>query len=151
MCCLPFILQRSIVNLTVMNEAPMPKASPAEPAVSAISTPPSTSAGASILLGIFGILFIFLWIIAHLAWGAMAFIADVMANDSGRADPDKHMMLIFGMMGGQVLCGAAGVPAGLAFFWRGRRKLLLLLFAVLFVVGALIQGGVFYSFFSSMP
>ena len=98
-----------------------------------------------------GILFIVFWIIGHLAWGAMSFIADVMANDSGRAAQDKHLMLIFGMIGGQVLCGAAGVPAGLAFFWKSRRKLLLKLFAVLFVVGALIQGGVFYSFFASMP
>lgn len=105
----------------------------------------------SVVWKICGILFIVLWIIGHLAWGTMAFIADVMANDSGTADPNKHMMLIFGMMGGQVLCGAAGVPAGLAFFWRSRRKLLLWLFAILFGVGALIQGGVFYSFFSSMP
>jgi hypothetical protein len=98
-----------------------------------------------------GILFIVLWIMAHLAWAGLAFMADVMANDSGRAAENKHMMLIFGMLGGQVLCGAAGVPAGLAFFWRRKRKLLLWLFAILFVVGALIQGGVFYSFFASMP
>ena len=112
---------------------------------------PAAKAGVSVVWKVGGSLCIVLWIIEHLAWGAMAFIADVMANDSGRADPDKHMMLIFGMMGGQVLCGVAGIPAGLAFFWRDRRKLLLWLFAILFVTGALIQGGVFYSFFSSMP
>jgi len=133
-----------------MNEAPMPKTPPAEPTVSAISTPRS-SAGASTLLVILGILFIILWIITHLAWAGLSFMADVMANDSGRAAQDKHLMLIFGMIGGQVLCGAAGVPAGMAFFWRSRRKLLLWLFAILFVAGALIQGGVFYSFFASMP
>lgn len=98
-----------------------------------------------------GILFILLWIIAHVAWAGLAFMADVMANDSGMAAENKHMMLIFGMLGGQVLCGAAGIPAGMAFFWRRKRKLLLWLFAILFVVGALIQGGVFYSFFASMP
>jgi len=119
--------------------------------MSEATSPTAAKEGVSVVWKVCGVLFIVLWIIAHLAWGAMAFIADVMANDSGRADPNKHMMLIFGMMGGQVLCGAAGVPAGLAFFWRSRRKLLLWLFAVLFVVGALIQGGVFYSFFSSMP
>ncbi len=98
-----------------------------------------------------GILFIVFWIIAHLAWAGLSFMADVMANDSGRASQDKHMTLILGMIGGQVLCGAAGIPAGLAFFWRRKRKLLLWLFALLFVAGALIQGGVFYSFFASMP
>lgn len=118
--------------------------------MSEATSPTAAKEGVSVVWKICGILFIVLWIIAHLAWGTMAFIADVMANDSGRADPNKHMMLIFGMMGGQVLCGAAGVPAGMAFFRRGRRKMLLGLFAVLFVVGALIQGGVFYSFFSSM-
>ena len=98
-----------------------------------------------------GILFIVFWIIGHLAWAGLSFMADVMANDSGRAAQDKHLMLIFGMIGGQVLCGVAGIPAGLAFFWRSRRKLLLRLFAILFIVGALVQGGVFYSFFASMP
>ncbi len=95
-----------------------------------------------------GILFIILWIIGHIAWAGLSFMADVMANDSGSASADKHMTLIFGMIGGQVLCGAAGVPAGLAFFKRGRRKFLLWLFAILFVVGALIQGGVLYTFFA---
>ena len=94
-----------------------------------------------------GILFIVLWIIAHLVWAAMAFMGDVMANDSGAGSADKHMTLIFGMIGGQVLSGAAGIPAGLAFFWHSRRKLLLWLFALLFVSGVLVQGGVFYSFF----
>ena len=111
---------------------------------------PATAAkeGGSVAWKVCGILFIVLWIIGHLAWGMMSFIADVMANDSGAASADKHMTLIFGMIGGQVLCGAAGIPAGLAFVWRSRRKLLLWLFAILFVVGALIQGGVFYSFFA---
>lgn len=97
-----------------------------------------------------GILFIVVWIIAHLAWAGLSFMADVMANDSGKVAQNKHMALILGMIGGQVLCGAAGIPAGLAFFWRRRRKLLLWLFAILFVAGALIQGGTLYSFFSSM-
>lgn len=98
-----------------------------------------------------GILFIIVWIIAHLAWAGLAFMANAMANDSGRIAEAKHLTLIFGMMVGQVICGAAGIPAGLAFFWRRRRKLLLWLFALLFVGGALIQGGVFYSFFASLP
>jgi len=119
-----------------------------------MSEVPSTTtakAGVSVVWVVCGILFIIFWIIGHLAWAGLSFIADVMANDSGQAAQDKHLMLIFGMIGGQVLCGAAGIPAGLAFFWRSRRKLLLWLFSLLFVAGALIQGGVFYSFFASMP
>lgn len=111
---------------------------------------PAAKDGVSVPWMICGILFIVLWIIAHLAWAGLAFIADVMANDSGKASSDQAAMLIFGMLGGQVLCGAAGIPAGLAFFLRGKRKLLLWLFAFLFVAGALIQAGVFYSFFESM-
>ncbi len=118
--------------------------------MSEVSPSTAVKPGVSAAWVVCGILFIVLWIIAHLAWGGLAFMANVMANDSGQAAEDKQMMLIFGMMGGQVLCGAAGVPAGLAFFWRRKRKLLLWLFAILFVAGALIQGGVFYSFFSSM-
>ena len=111
---------------------------------------PSTAAkdGVSVLWLVCGSLFIILWIIGHSAWGMMSLVADLMANDSGSASAGKHMTLIFGMLGGQVLCGAAGIPAGLAFFWRSRRKLLLWLFSILFVVGALIQGGSFYAFFA---
>lgn len=110
----------------------------------------TTKTGFSVPLMVCGILFIILWIIAHIVWGAMALMADLMANDSGAASNEKHLTLIFGMLGGQVLAGAAGIPAGLAFYWRGKRKRLLGLFAVLFAVGALLQAGVFYSFFSSM-
>ncbi len=106
--------------------------------------------GASTALVVSGILFMICWIIAHLAWAGASFMATAMANDSGRIAEARHMSLILGVMGGQVLCGAAGIPAGMAFFWRRRRKLLLWVFAVLFVVGALIQGGIVYSFFSSM-
>lgn len=112
---------------------------------------PAAKEGVSVGWVICGILFIVLWIIAHCMWAGLAFMADAMANDSGAASNNKHMTLIFGMLAGQVLCGVAGVPAGLAFFWRRKRRLLLWLFAILFVVGALIQGGSFYSFFSSMP
>ena len=115
-----------------MNEAPLPETPPSEPALPATSSSPPSSKGASTALVILGVLFAILWIIAHVAWAGLSFMADVMANDSGRADPNKHMSLIFGMLGGQILAGAAGIPAGLAFFWRGRRKLLLWMFAFLF-------------------
>jgi len=35
-----------------------------------------------------------------------------------------------------LLAGAAGIPAGLAIFWRGRRKVLLLSFAAALTLGA---------------
>ena len=113
-------------------------------------TIPEAKAGVSVALVISGFLFIVFWIIAHIAWGMAALMANVMANDSGAAQAGKHMTLIYGMLGGQVLCAAAGIPAGLAFFLRDRRKFLLRLFTGLFVTGALIQAGVFWSFFSSM-
>ena len=134
-----------------MNEAPLPETPPAETALRATSTSPPSPKGTSALLVILGVLFAILWLMVHVAWAGLSFVADVMANDSGRADPNQHMSLICGMLGGQILAGAAGIPAGLAFFWRGRRKILLWMFAFLFVIGALIQGSVFYSFFSSMP
>jgi len=34
----------------------------------------------------------------HVAWAGLSFVADVMANDSGRADPKQHMSLICGML-----------------------------------------------------
>jgi hypothetical protein len=86
---------------------------------------------------------------AHIAWAYLSFVASLMANDSGKASAAEHLSLIVGMLGGQVLAGAAGIPAGLAFFWRGRRKWLLWLFAILFVTGALGQVWAFNAFFSS--
>lgn len=97
-----------------------------------------------------GVLFTVLWILAHVVWAYMAFIANVMANDSGRATGEQQMWLIGGMFAGQVLAGAAGIPAGLAFFWRGRRKRLLGIFAAVFLAGVLCQGIAFFHFFAGM-
>ncbi len=89
------------------------------------------------------------WVALHLVWGGLSLMANLMANDSGAASSGSHMMLILGMLAGQVLSGAAGVPAGLAFAWAGRRKLLAGVAAGLLVVGAALQAGVFYLFFRS--
>ena len=112
------------------------------------ATSPSSSAMKPLLV-VAGILFMVLWIAAHCAWAAMALMANLMANDSGAASTDQQMALIVGMLAGQVLAGAAGIPAGLAFFRRGRRKPLLVLFAVLLVAGALCQLWAFQSFFAA--
>ncbi|MEO6846904.1 MAG: hypothetical protein ABI443_05560 [Chthoniobacterales bacterium] len=95
-----------------------------------------------------GILFIVVWILAHFVWVSMALMANLMANDSGRASSGQHMSLIFGMIAGQILTTGAGIPAGMAFFWRGKRRLLLWIFAITFVVGALCQFAAFHHFFA---
>ena len=79
----------------------------------------------------------------------MAFMANLMANDSGSASTDRHLLLIGGMIAGQILAGLAGIPAGLAVFWRGRRQILLMIFLWLFLLGIVLQVVVFASFFSA--
>jgi hypothetical protein len=59
-----------------------------------------------------------------------------MVNDSGRLSGDQHLSVMIGMYGGLLLLGLAGVPAGLAFFWRGCRGRLLGIF------GSLLGGGI---------
>lgn len=98
-----------------------------------------------------GIAFMVVWIFGHMAWAAMAFIANAMANDSGRASEGSHLSLIISMLGGQILCGGAGIPAGMAFFMPAIRARLLWIFTGLFVLGALIQVSSFFSFFAAMP
>ena len=105
--------------------------------------------GVSVVMVICGILFIALWLCGAAALGMMKLMASLMANDSGAASNEAHMTLIFGMMGGQLLTGLAGIPAGLAFFWRGWRKRLLWTFAIMLVVGLLIQAAAFFNFFPS--
>jgi hypothetical protein len=52
---------------------------------------------------------------------------------------------------GQILAGAAGLPLGLAVFWRARRKLLVRIFAVLLGVGLLLVVLGVYVFASNLP
>ena len=100
-----------------------------------------------ILLVFAGGLFTMLWIGAHIAWASMSTVANLMANDSGKASIFQHLTLIFGMFGGQFVAGLAGIPGGLAFFWSSARKPLLILFAILFAAGILLQVFAFRSFF----
>jgi len=53
------------------------------------------------------------------------------------------------MRAGLILSGFAGVPAGLAFFWRGRRGVLLLSFVVAFVLGILFDIHAIYTLSTS--
>ncbi len=104
----------------------------------------------SVLLMIGGVVFALGWIALHLVWGMMALMANVMANDSGAASTDNQMILILGMLAGQVLAGSAGIPGGMVFFMKGKRKLLLMIFGGLFLTGAALQAGAFYYFFSTV-
>lgn len=101
-----------------------------------------------VLLVILGVLFTTLWISAHMAWASMTVMANVMANDSGQATLVQHLSLIVGVLGGQAVAGLAGIPGGLAFFWTGARKRLFVIFAILFVSGAVWQVLAVQSFFT---
>jgi hypothetical protein len=112
------------------------------------TSPQPSPKGLSILMICLGLIFMALWLAGAFVLGTMKLMASVMANDSGGASPDAHMTLIGGMMVGQILTGVAGIPAGLAFFWRSWRKRLLWTFGLLLIVGLAIQILSFTSFFS---
>lgn len=91
------------------------------------------------------------WLGLHALWAALSGMANLMANDSGRASSNAQMTLIVGVLAGQILAGVAGIPAGMAFFWRGKRWRLVGLFLLLFLLGAGIQAWAFFGFFAKMP
>lgn len=102
-----------------------------------------------LLAVIAGIAFMVVWVAAHALWASLSFMASVMGNDSGAASAGAHLLLIFGMLAGQVLAAVAGLPAGLAFFWREKRRALLVAFVILFGAGALAQVVSFSGFFAN--
>jgi hypothetical protein len=104
------------------------------------------SATKTSFLVVLGVAFASVWLALHFAWASMAMMGGLMANDAGRATGDQHMALILGVLAGQIIAGAAGIPAGLAFFWRTRRKLLLGIFLAAFLAGVLCQAGAFWFF-----
>jgi len=112
-------------------------------------TPQESRKRISLWLVASGIVFIILWLAGAFVLGTMKLMASLMANDSGAASGEEHETLIFGMMGGQLLTGLAGIPAGLAFFWRGWRKRLLWTFLIMLIIGILIQAAAFCNFFPS--
>lgn len=114
-------------------------------------TPPdSPQPGFNPFLLVLGILFILVWIGVHVVWAALSGMANLMANDSGQASAGSQMILIFGFLAGVIIAGFAGIPAGLAIFWRGKRKLFLILFLGLFLLGAACEAASFFSFFGSV-
>jgi len=105
-----------------------------------------TSNGVRTALVLCGLLFAGLWVAGHIVWASMSLMGTLMANDAGGASSDQHMAFMGGILGGQIMAVAAGIPGGLAFFWRSLRKWLWILFAALFVGGAVWQVVAFQSF-----
>jgi hypothetical protein len=105
--------------------------------------------GVSALSIVLGLLFAGLWLCAHVFWGSMALMGTLMANDVGAASSDQHMAMVGGVLGGIVMAGAAGIPGGLAFVWRGARKWLWISFALLFIGGVVWQVLAFQSFIAA--
>lgn len=108
-----------------------------------------------------GIAFIAIWIVVHVCLFylicAQGIVLDVLLavlrsimfpGTSNSPNPDM-LNWIPGMQAGMILSGAAGIPAGLAFFWRGRRGVLLLSFVVAFVLGILCDLYALYTMASS--
>lgn len=122
-----------------MNPPPPPPPPPALP-----------KQGFDTTLMVVGILFILAWVGVHVVWGALSGMANLMANDSGRASSDAQVMLIVTFLAGVIVAGAAGIPAGMAIFWRGKRLMFLGLFVVLFLAGAACEWMAWSHFFTSM-
>jgi hypothetical protein len=106
------------------------------------------AAGSSLHL-IGGIAFIVVWLALCIGWGIMSMSANLMANDSGSASPEKHMALIYRMLAGQILALLAVIPGGLAFFWAAHRATCIWTFAGMVGIGVAIQAWAFKSFFCS--
>jgi hypothetical protein len=74
-----------------------------------------------------------------------------MANDAGTASAAAQTKMVLLVLVGQILAGAAGLPLGLAVFWRTRRKLLVRIFAALLGGGLLLLVLGVYVFASNLP
>jgi len=109
--------------------------------------PPTSEAKASQLMIALGILFMMTWMGIATLLGGAKLMASLMANASGAASNSAHMAFIGGMIVGQLLSGFAGVPAGLAFFRKSRRKFLIILFIIMLLSGIGLQALSLFLFF----
>jgi hypothetical protein len=102
------------------------------------------------LLTAVGILVMVVWPLPFLFLAAMSFLGTLMANDSGAASSNAHLILVLAVFIGLLLLGLAGIPAGLAVFMAGRRRFLFLsaLVAVLLGLGCVL--GSYFNFTNSI-
>ncbi len=81
----------------------------------------------------------------------LSLMGTLMANDAGNVSASAQTRMILLVLGGQILAGAAGIPLGLAIFWRARRKLLVRVFAALLGIGLLLVVVGVYAFATNLP
>ena len=82
---------------------------------------------------------------------SLSLMGTLMANDAGTVSAAAQTKVVLLVLVGQILAGAAGLPLGLAVFWRARRKLLVRIFAALLGVGLLLVVLGVYVFASNLP
>jgi hypothetical protein len=102
---------------------------------------------------VFGIIFIVFWVVAHIALFFFSFLGGIFGeillsmlktvtlpglviNSQGKG---MEMGWVLPLQVGVTLAGLAGIPAGLAFFWRGRRLRLWAIAAGLFFAGVALE------------
>ena len=95
-----------------------------------------------------GIAVIVLWLAACVVWAVLSIPGGLMANASDAFSPTRHMAMIWGLLAGQLLVAAAGVPAGLAVFMVEARDDLLTILGWLAGSGIALQVVSVFWFFS---
>ena len=109
------------------------------------------SATVNVLRILAGLLLTALWIAGASLVISLSLMGTLMANDAGTVSASAQTQMILLVLAGQILVGVAGIPLGLAIFWRTRRKLLVRLFAGLLGVGLLLIIIGVYAFASKLP
>ena len=94
---------------------------------------------ADVLRIIVGVLLCAAWIAGTVVVITLSFMGTLMANDAGTVSASAQAAMVALVFVGQILAGAAGIPLGLACFWRTRRKVLLVIFAAVLGSGVLLQ------------
>ena len=108
-------------------------------------------ATAKALRSLGGTLLAAFWIAGASLIVSLSLMGTLMANDSGEVSAKAQTKMVLLVLGGQILAGLAGLPLGLAVFWRTRRRLLLRIFAWLLGVGVLLIVVGVYVFASNLP
>lgn len=108
-------------------------------------------ATANTLRTIGGVVLSAAWIAGSVVIFSLSMFGVFMANDAGSVSASAQTAMILLVLGGQVVAGTAGLPLGLACFWRKRRKILLVTFAALLGLGLLLQIAGIFTFVSNAP